>query len=1016
MSVPVPTPEQQDVLDIGLDSIRIRAGAGTGKTTTVAMAIANLVEKHGVEPERILGITFTNKAASELADRVRAMLGSAVDEGRQVEVHTYHGFAAQVLAEFGALVGVDTRVRVITPTFSRQLLAEIVYNTGYRYLDITNPRPIDKVRVLGDRLADHLVNPEDLMADAELDDEVWAQRAELVETLSHYRTEKKRLGVVDYGDLITLSAQLMTDHPELAGTIRARYQAAVLDEYQDTNPAQRVLLNTIFDDQFPVVAVGDEDQTIYEWRGATPENFELFPEHFRTRSGDEAHRKGLTLNRRSAQIILDVANLIRKKGNPEADELTAFDPEKKGQVVTHWAADAIAEADWIAEQFGRFHDDGLDWSDMAVLFRKNKDFAVVVDAMRTADIPVEVANLGGLLSVPEVAEVRAWLTILEHPAHSSALTQILFGSRYRLGLADVAPLTKWVGGAQTDDDSEDVPAVSILEAIENLDGVSGLRPEARQALSHFLGCYKEILTESQGANLVETCRLILDRTRAWQDIESLPATQRLTARLNLYRLLDLAEDWSPLIGRTSLHAFLDYLEAMEGEPAEELDVAHLSGENAVTLVTVHRAKGLEWEVVAIPAVVEQNFPGKSSQHPDPIRFAEYLPPDHRIDNALVDMPADEKDRKEFFKEQNTRQEWRVAYVATTRAKSKLLVSGADWYGLPEPNKRRKKPSELFELVAAQPGVEDGGHAAETPRPEILRRESGETTPDPLFREGWEDALRRVAANGQAMHSLARELGLNEELDRKVEDLAKTLFTLEESQQPEPQEPDRVVSVTGLVTYAGCPKRYYWSDVDPLPRRRNPAAVAGTELHRRIELHHRGQVPFEEFEPDLYDAPDESTGPGGFTTFKESRFATESPALIEAPFILKLDSGYRVRGRIDAIYVKDDEWEVVDFKSGRPSGDDARIVQLEAYALAAQQADLGIPKPASTRVTFAYLGGGLTEESHQADEGWLANADEHLNALTNSIDATEFEERPGDRCGSCDFLRFCEPGQQWMSDS
>ena len=184
----------------------------------------------------------------------------------------------------------------------------------------------------------------------------------------------------------------------------------------------------------------------------------------------------------------------------------------------------------------------------------------------------------------------------------------------------------------------------------------------------------------------------------------------------------------------------------------------------------------------------------------------------------------------------------------------------------------------------------------------------------------------------------------------------------------------------------------------------------------VRYFHRGQVPFEEFEPDLYDAPDESTGPGGFTTFKGSRFAGESPALVEAPFILKLDSGYRIRGRIDAIYVKDDEWEVVDFKSGRPSSDDARIVQLEAYALAAQEADLGIPKPASTRVTFAYLGGGLTEESHRADKVWLANADEHLNALTNSIDAAEFDERPGDRCRSCDFLRFCGPGQQWMSDS
>ena len=1014
MSALVPTSEQRAVMDLGLDTIRIRAGAGTGKTTTVAMVIANLVEDHGVEPERMLGITFTNKAAAELADRVRGILGGVVDEGHQAEVHTYHGFAGQVLAEFGALAGVDSRMRIITPTFARQLLGETFHHTIHQHLDITNPRVMDRVRMLGDRLSDHLLGPGDLVGHGAPGDEVWAARAEMLETLTRYEKEKRRLGVVDYGDLVTMSTRLMREFPELAGEVRARYRAVVLDEYQDTNPAQRSLLATIFGDGFPVIAVGDEDQTIYEWRGATAENFELFPVHFRKRDGEPAHERGLTLNRRSAQVILDVANLIRKRGNPVAENLEAREQDRSGVVATYWATDAIAEAEWIAEKLHESHDGGLAWSDMAVLFRKNRNFAVVVDAMRRADIPVEVANLGGLLSVPEVEELRAWLTILDRPENSAAFTQIFFGSRYRLGFADLAPLTRWLAEFANGNDREDVPAIGLLEAIEQLDAVTGMRLEAQDALEHFLVCYREILTESQGKSLVETCRLILDRTRAWQDIEALPANQRLTGRLNLYRLLDLAEDWSPLRGRPSLGAFLDYLAVMEEDPAEELDSAHLSGENAVTLITVHRAKGLEWEVVSIPAVVDQNFPSRAFQHPDPLKFAEHLPAEHRIDAALVDMPSEPKERREFFRSQNARQEWRVAYVAVTRAKSKLLVSGAYWYGLPEPSVNPKKPSELFEMIASHDHTENAGHAPETPRPALLREETPASTPDPHFTNGWNGALRDAAASEQAMPSLAGELGLADELDRELDRLNKALFALDEVALPETEDPERVVSVTGLVTYAGCPKRYYWSEVDPLPRRRNPAAVAGTELHRRIELYQRGQVPFEELELDLYDAPDESTGPGGYTVFQESRFAQEPADLVEAPFVLRLDNGYKVRGRIDAVYASDGRWEIVDFKSGAPSRDEARLVQLQAYALAAHQADLGIPPPSSTQVTFAYMGGGLNVETHDANKRWLADAEQHLISLTDSIEAGDFEEQPGERCGGCDFLRFCGPGQNWVA--
>ena len=1017
MSTVSPSPEQQAILDLGLETIRIRAGAGTGKTTTVALVIANLVQNHGIDPERILGITFTNKAAYELAERIKAYLGAAVEEGRQAEVHTYHGFAAQILSEFGALAGVDTRLRVITPTFSRQILGETYHQTTYAHLDITNLHGLDRIRTLGDRMGDHLLTPDDMSAHIDPADEVWATRAEMLETLRRYDDDKRRLGVVDYSDLVTLSTGVLTEHPELVAEIRDRYQAVILDEYQDTNPAQRVLLTTLFGPidgkGFPVIAVGDEDQTIYEWRGASSENFELFPTHFPSVGGGPAKQRPLTLNRRSAPEILAVANLIRRRANPAAEDLVSHDEGATGEVITHWAGDAVGEADWIARKFEALHQAGTPWSQMAVLFRKNKDFAIVVDSMARHDIPVEVANLGGLLSVPEVADLRAWLTVIDRPEHSPSLVQILFGSRYRLGYADIAPLTSRLGGMRAEHvDADSVPGVSLLEAIEQVDQIDGLRPEARAALENFIRVYREILTESQGASLVEVCRLVLDRTRAWQDVEALPANQRMTARLNLYRLLDLAEEWSPLRGRPSLTAFLDYLDAMEDEPAEELDSAHLSGEEAVTLVTVHRAKGLEWDVVAIPAVTDKNFPVKGGIFPDPVRFPHFLPPQLRIDDALAEMPDDEEERKDYFRERNDLGEWRVAYVAATRARKTLIVTGSYWYGLPEPSVNPKTPSELFDLVEQHPLNRNEGHVDDPGRPALLRFTPTGSSPDPLFGEGWDGAIRAAATSDSAMAEMAGAHDVVEPYKRRVEAMTRTLFELDAAGVIDmAPEKTRAVSVTGLVTYAQCPKRFFWSEVDPLPRRRNPAAVAGTDLHRRIELHQRGQIPFDDFEPGLYDAMDESEGAGGFKAFLESRFATRPAALVEAPFVLHTESGYQVRGRIDAIYEEEGNWEIVDFKSGRRREEPGRMVQLQAYAVAADRFDFGIERPREIEVSFAYLGGGLDVHTERAHAPWREAAARNVEGLTENIEAELFPATPADWCRGCDFLRFCPEGRQ-----
>ena len=1013
----VPTTEQQDILDLGLTSIRVRAGAGTGKTTTVALVIANLVGNHGIDPERILGMTFTNKAAAELAEKVRSLLPESLDQARQVEVHTYHGFAAQVLSEFGALVGSDSRSGVITPTYARQLIREVFYHESHTHLDITNRRTLDQIRRLGDQLGDHLLRPEHLIRAGAIhqDDDIWAARVEMAETLAGYNRAKSELRVVDYADLVTLSTQVLQEHPGLAERVRDRYRVLVLDEYQDTNPAQRVLLTTIFGNGFPVIAVGDEDQTIYEWRGASAQNFEDFLDHFPTADGQAAHDRSLTLNRRSGEGILAIANEVRRRANPGADSLQAAE-DTDTEVVTFWGKDALVEAEWIARQFESLYERGVPWSDMAVLFRKNKDFAVVVDVLGRHDIPLEVANIGGLLSVPEISLLRAWLTVLQNPGDSAALAQILFGSGFRLGIADLAVLTRWLTAILPDQpDSEEPHPVTLVEAIEVSDQIGGLRPEARKRIDRFHAIYRELLVETQGLSLAETCRLILDGTRAWQDIESLPPNPRLTARLNVYRFLDLADDWSPLSGRPSVAAFLDYLDAMEEEPAEELDSARLSGENAVTLVTVHRAKGLEWENVALPAVVKDNFPAGSGPFPDPVRFPYQLPVELRLDTTVADLPDEDVARRAYLRDRHTAQEWRVAYVAATRAKRRLLVSGAFWYGLPEPRMTPAEPSDLFTLVAAHPVSSGAGHAELGARPDILRAPDEGPDPDPLFDHGWQAALRTARDDPDELDRLAAERGVEPEYRRVVSEWGEQLFSLDDVAAADPRDAVASVSVTGLVTYAQCPKRYYWSDVDPLPRRRNDAATRGNEIHRRIELHQRGQIPFDELTPDLYDAVGEAGhGPGAFQAYEGSRFASARADLVEAPFTVELDNGYRVRGRIDAVYTDGDHWEVVDFKSGRRSEDPSRIVQLQAYAVAATALDLGIGHPESIDVSFAYLGDGLDVVTTTADPAWIGSAEDRLIALTNDIAAGEFTESPGEWCRSCDFLQFCEPGQRALS--
>ncbi|MEA3510715.1 MAG: ATP-dependent helicase, partial [Actinomycetota bacterium] len=443
------TPEQEAIVASPLAPLRVAAGAGTGKTTTIVLRLKALIA-NGIEPEMALGITFTNKAAGELSDRLRIEFPDLTADGREVQVSTYHGFAYEVLREFGALVGVERDATVIAPAHQRQMIEGELGAVHYDHLDLTYPIGIiEKVFTLAGQVGDNLLDAAEVRAAApppENRDEVWETRLELLSLVDSYAQAKATIGVVDYGDLVGRAHRLVTQHPAVAARIRSRYRVVLLDEYQDTDPAQRELLRKVFGDGFPVTAVGDSDQTIYEWRGASRLNFDGFVHHFPNADGTDATTLPLTLNRRSDRAILDLANRIR--GRLHGD--TPFDPLEPGpdagigEIETGWLGTRGEEAAWVTARIEEAHDMGTPWNEIAVLVRKNKDIASIREALMMAGVPTEVASVGGLLEIPEIAEVAAWLQILDDPTASTSVARVLLGSAFRIGLGDLSPLAAWV--------------------------------------------------------------------------------------------------------------------------------------------------------------------------------------------------------------------------------------------------------------------------------------------------------------------------------------------------------------------------------------------------------------------------------------------------------------------------------------------------------------------------------------------------------------------------------------------
>jgi ATP-dependent DNA helicase UvrD/PcrA len=906
-----PTDEQQSILRNLSGRLRIAAGAGTGKTDTLRLAIVELIAR-GAAPAEILCLTFTVDATEEMRRRVleefRDRPGLDADE---ITVQTYHAFASGILREQALFAGLDTEPILLDQAREWQLLNEALERVAFTTLEIKwLPYFLPLLQGLHDELQRHLVTIKKLQdwCRAGLPDQTCEQRLEALDAIKAYAQLKRERNAIDYGDQIGLAVLLLRDHPEILERLCSRYRYVFLDEYQDTDVAQRELVKLVGAGAELVCAVGDVDQGIFGWRGATIFNMAGFADDF-----PGARTETLSLNFRSRKGILDLANVLIEPFELEDWErkpLAAADSGLKAEIEGFVAPHELEEAAGIAERIAAA---GEPWSHYAVLVRKRDQLDPIFRALVERGVPAEVDTLGGFWGRPEILDVTAWLRLLADPGDNIALARILLGPAYRLSRRDLFFLANHAKQKNREmprrryGDRYLLP-YAIVDAVASGDEIAELSEDARERVREFRRVWRELAETAGRVSLSDLVGEVARRTGLARELGASPDPEAAVALRHLAKLRDIAAGFEPVAGSRDLAGFVTYVDSIVGSPQDD-DEIRAAEENAVRLITMHRAKGLEWEVVFVPGLAKGVMPSERASE-NPAEKWWRLPFALRGDRDY--LGAESKETLERLKAEEER---RLMYVAVTRAKRRLVLSRAWYYW---DTKGARDPSPFWE-EALDTGLVRVNEFAERP----------EESPHPKGSAPEVRARTVVPSPAPDPVEIAR---IEPELQR---------LEAVESKRPRAAawRAPSTISVTALLTFLRDEEEFYWRYVRRVPSPPAPAAKLGIELHRMIEQHARGGIPLsappEHEEPyDLDPGERQGDGKGAsaeqmWKNFKASRFAKMTPLMTEQPFTLYIGEGLSVTGRIDAIFEGGDGvLEVVDYKTGTTDPDP---LQLAIYA-------------------------------------------------------------------------------------
>lgn len=783
LGIHTPTQEQARVIAHRLSPLLVVAGAGSGKTATMAQRVVYLVATGQVRPDQILGLTFTRKATAELDQRVASRLaglsaagllpaiGSEHDRGvegtadatdfGEPMIATYNSFAGALVRDHGLRIGVDPDSTLITQARSWQIVTSLLEARTLPLPNESLSHNASAALVLADSLSQNLLTIEEAAKDlADLSEQftalaaikgcktlvgkapaVMAEWEALLDVVAELHAHKRHHGLLDFGDQIALACAIAESVPEAAAQVRAQYPAVLLDEFQDTSVAQVRLLSALFADS-GVTAVGDPHQAIYGWRGASAAALDTFHQRFNptgtallksgTPSAEATPVLELSTSWRNDSTILEVANVVSaplrsgvvEDGDPVGEHLTVAPLQARpavfglepGAVYGAFLQDPAEEARTVVAFLTER------WSpsaEMAVLCRTRAQMEPIAAELEEAGLPYTIIGLGGMLYVPEVADVRALLTAASDPERGDRVVRLLTG--FGIGARDLralAALARELTRPSTESGKE-APG-------PHGDQAEADSPLLSEALDTLLRWHEDGAQEESAAvrDLTQAGRTVALRTaraiRRIREAVCLPlpdlvalAEQALDLDIEIaarvghpmgHRALDsfheTARAFAADTDAPTLTGFLEWLDAAE-EHEDAMSAPEVEpSPGAVQLLTVHAAKGLEWDVVAVPGMDEQVFPSYTSAVKDDLRVAETgwmgststfpfplradagdLPPFTvgDLDPAATDKPLLTETisaYKEALGRQSLREERRLAYVAFTRARHELLLTGS----------------------------------------------------------------------------------------------------------------------------------------------------------------------------------------------------------------------------------------------------------------------------------------------------------------------------------------------------
>ena len=607
MNLDALNPEQRKAAETLNGPVLILAGAGSGKTRTLTYRVANLID-HGVAPWSILAITFTNKAAKEMRERISALVGAA---GEDIWVSTFHAMCAKILRRDIDKLGYTRSFTIYDDDDQMSVLKDILKQSNIDEKALS-PREL-KTRISDAK--NKLLAPEEWFAASAKD----FRSQQIHDIYSQYELRLRKSNALDFDDLLVRTLELFMDHPPVRESYQNRFQYVHVDEYQDTNFAQYSLVKLIIQESRNLCVVGDDDQSIYGWRGADIRNILDFEKDF-----PDATVIKLEQNYRSTSNILDAANQIIAHNEGRKEKALWTDLPPGDAINIFCAGDEREEAAWICDRMQQLTLGGTAYGHMSVLYRVNAQSRVLEEMLMRAGIPYRIYGGTRFYDRKEIKDIVAYLRCIVNPSDDVSLRRIINQPKRSIGDSTIAELVKYAA-------AQEMPLYSAL-----IDIPESLSARPRKCVREFGELMNELVLAREDMGLTDFVKSVIEKTGLRAQYEKDLADESKARIENMDEFIGAVAEYEKAAESATLEDYLENVALIS-----DLDNAE-SSPQYVTLMTVHSAKGLEFPTVFIAGLEEGIFPSGRS------------------------LADDEK----------LEEERRLCYVAVTRAMEKLYISYA----------------------------------------------------------------------------------------------------------------------------------------------------------------------------------------------------------------------------------------------------------------------------------------------------------------------------------------------------